>query len=99
MLARLLIGNTNNLNKNKKVQMYDIRFNLTDKERKKEDLISLINRPIETKEEVITKEPVIEQNKTNENKEIKDKIRELENQKEELINSQFENQEQKRHHI
>ena len=98
-LARLLIGNTNNLNRNKRVQMYDISFNLTDKERKKEDLINLINTPIEKKEEVIAKEPVIEQNKTNENKEIKDKIRELENQKEELINSQFENQEQKRHHM
>lgn len=98
-LARLLIGNTNNLNKNKKVQMYDINFNLTDKERKKEELTKLINSSFEKKEEKNTQEPIIEKNKINENSEIREKIRNLEYQKEELINSQFDNHEQKRHHM
>ena len=86
-LARLMIGNTNNINNKKKYSMYNISFNLTDKERKKEALIELMNTKEDVKKEEENNKKTIEEKKVeiNNNEEIRNKIRELENLKEQLL--------------
>ena len=51
IIEQLLIGNIKNIFSNKKHQMYNISFTLTDKERNKEDLLNLLNKKEELKPE------------------------------------------------
>ena len=88
ILEKLLFGNTKKLFKSKKTQMYDISFNLTDKERKYDDIINL-TKPKEVEEKIIE---LPKENK--EANEIQEKIRILNNYKEELEQKKYENSEE-----
>ena len=84
-LARLFIGNSKGLLKKKEVQMYDIHFTLTNKERKYEDLMKIGEvKPVEEVKE--------EPNKlNNKNKELEERIRMLKYYREELLTSNLPN--------
>ncbi len=82
-LEKLLIGNTNNLFNKRKIQMYSISFNITDKERRYDELINLEN-PVEKEENKELIKVTDDKSKI-----IEEKIRFLKNYKEELEQEKY----------
>ena len=64
IIEKIFFGNFKDLFKNRKYPMYDITFNLTDKERKKEDLMELAFGKKETRNSAAVPSSTMNNNKT-----------------------------------
>lgn len=64
IIEKIFFGNFKDLFKNRKYPMYDITFNLTDKERKKEDLLELAFGKKETRNSAAVPSSTMNNNKT-----------------------------------